>query len=40
MLALDVEEAVFVDWELEHGRMIVRRWSTGTGLVETTRAYP
>jgi pyridoxamine 5'-phosphate oxidase-like protein len=40
VFALAVERAVFVSWDLEHGRLTVHRWSPGPGAVETTRPYP
>lgn len=38
--ALEVDEAVFVTWDLRAGLMTLRRWSPGRGPTETTRSYP
>ena len=38
--SLDIEQAVFVSWELERGEMTVRRWSAQAGCRESTRHYP
>ena len=40
VFCLEIEEAVFVDWELEQGVMTVRRWSAESGYSEATRSYP
>ena len=40
VFSLDIEEATFVSWDLEHGQMIVRRWSPRSGLKENRRSYP
>jgi hypothetical protein len=40
VFALDVEEAVWVSWELERGEMTMTRWSPARGLEERLRAYP
>lgn len=37
---LEIEQAVFVSWDLEGGHMTVRRLSPRRGVTETTRAYP
>jgi Pyridoxamine 5'-phosphate oxidase len=38
--ALDVEEAVYVEWKLGAGLMRVRRWRPGQAESVTERAYP
>ncbi len=38
--SLDIEQAAFISWDIEHGEMTVRRWSPRLGLREVTRAYP
>jgi Pyridoxamine 5'-phosphate oxidase len=40
VFSLAPEEAVFVSWELEHGRATIRRWSPERGVTERTRDYP
>jgi hypothetical protein len=35
-----VEAATFVEWRLERGEMVVRRWSPRRGLSRRTRPYP
>jgi hypothetical protein len=40
VFSLAAEEAAFVSWELERGRMTIRRWSPERGLSERTREYP
>jgi Pyridoxamine 5'-phosphate oxidase len=40
VFALGIEQAASIEWSLEDGRMLVRRWSPGHGLVETSRMYP
>jgi Pyridoxamine 5'-phosphate oxidase len=37
---LCIDHATLVEWELEQGRMVVRRWSERGGLIETSRRYP
>jgi Pyridoxamine 5'-phosphate oxidase len=37
---LDVEQAVFIGWDLDRGEMTVRSWSPRRGFRETTRSYP
>ena len=40
VFAVEVDRAVFVSWDLERGRMIVRRWSPRRGPTEAARSYP
>jgi hypothetical protein len=40
VFALDVEEAVWVDWQLERGEMTVTRWSPARGLEQRVQTYP
>jgi Pyridoxamine 5'-phosphate oxidase len=40
VFTLDIEEATFISWDIEHGQMTVRRWSPRRGLAETRRRYP
>ena len=40
VLALAIEEAVFVGWELDRGRMRISRWTPADGLRERARRYP
>ena len=40
VFSLATEEAVFVSWELERGRVTIRRWSPERGTTELTRDYP
>jgi pyridoxamine 5'-phosphate oxidase-like protein len=38
--ALDVEEAVYIEWDTKHSRMTVRRWLPGGSPQVVERAYP
>jgi hypothetical protein len=40
VFALSIDHATFVEWKLQQGRMVVRRWSERGGLSETSRRYP
>jgi Pyridoxamine 5'-phosphate oxidase len=40
VFSLDIEQATFITWDLEHGEMTVRRWSPQRGYTEATRSYP
>jgi hypothetical protein len=40
VFSLDVEQAAFISWDIEHGEMRVRRWSPEFGYSEATRSYP
>jgi len=37
---LDITEASFISWDLERGKMTVRRWSPARGSRTVTRNYP
>ena len=37
---LDVDRAVFVEWDLPAATMTVRRWSAEGGVEQSTRSYP
>ena len=38
--ALQVEEAVAIEWNIPASRMVVRRWTPGRGESVTERTYP
>jgi hypothetical protein len=38
--SLHIEQATFIEWDIEHGLMIVRRWSPEGGYSQTSRTYP
>jgi hypothetical protein len=40
VFSLGIEEATFIDWDLERGEMTVRRWSPALGYRQSTRTYP
>jgi hypothetical protein len=40
VFTLDIGQAVFVGWDLDHSLMTVHRWSPGGGYSTATRAYP
>lgn len=40
VFALAIEQATLIEWDLERGKMNVRRWSSSEGLRETSRSYP
>jgi hypothetical protein len=40
VFSLGVERATWIEWKLDQGEMIVRRWSLGEGLSESSRSYP
>jgi hypothetical protein len=40
VFSLDIRSAVLVSWDLEAGRMTLRRWSPERGASELTRRYP
>jgi Pyridoxamine 5'-phosphate oxidase len=40
VFSLDIEQATFIDWDLEQEEMTVRRWSARRGYLETRRDYP
>lgn len=37
---LEIEQAAYVEWELERSEMTVTRWSAGQGVRAATRRYP
>jgi len=37
---LGIEQAVFVEWDTEHGLMTVHRWSPQGGYFQSSRHYP
>ena len=40
VFSLRIATALFVEWDLEHGLMTVRRWTPQHGYQTTTRGYP
>jgi hypothetical protein len=40
VFALNIDQAAFISWDVEHGEMTVRRWSSQLGYRETSRDYP
>jgi hypothetical protein len=40
VFSLEIDQAAFIDWDLEHGEMRVRRWSPELGYQDATRSYP
>jgi hypothetical protein len=38
--ALQVEEAIAIEWDLAASRMVVRHWTPEAGETRTERAYP
>jgi len=40
VFALDVEEAVWISWQLERGEMAVTLWTPARGIEERLRTYP
>jgi len=40
VFSLTIERAVFVSWDLDRGKITMKRWSAQDGLGETTRGYP
>jgi Pyridoxamine 5'-phosphate oxidase len=40
VFALTIEQATFISWDTERGRMTVRRWSPQRGFTKTERSYP
>jgi hypothetical protein len=40
VFSLGIEQAVFVDWDTEHGLMTIHRWSPQSGYAESSRHYP
>ena len=37
---LRIAAALFIDWDLEHGLITVRRWNPQSGYRRSTRSYP
>jgi hypothetical protein len=40
VFSLEIDQAAFISWDLEHGEMRVRRWSPELGYRVATRSYP
>jgi hypothetical protein len=40
VFSLDVEQAAFIEWNLERGEMSLRRWSPKDGVTQIKRPYP
>jgi hypothetical protein len=40
VFSLAVDEATYINWDLEQGEMIVKRWLPGSGVKESRRSYP
>lgn len=40
VVALHIDQAVFVDWNIERGQMTVHRWSDRSGYRQSRRSYP
>jgi Pyridoxamine 5'-phosphate oxidase len=40
VFTLHIEQAVFIDWDINHGLMTVHRWSPGSGYAVASRPYP
>jgi pyridoxamine 5'-phosphate oxidase-like protein len=40
VFGLDIEQAVFVSWDLEQAEVTVKRWSPQHGYRESSRSYP
>jgi Pyridoxamine 5'-phosphate oxidase len=40
VFSLRIASALFVEWDLEHGLMTVRRWTLQHGYQTSTRGYP
>jgi Pyridoxamine 5'-phosphate oxidase len=40
VFSLRLDQAVFIEWAIEHGLMTVHRWSPESGYRQTTRGYP
>jgi hypothetical protein len=38
--SLEIDEATFVEWNLEAGELTIKRWSAGLGVRQRTRSYP
>jgi len=40
VFALRIGQAMFIDWDIEHGLMTIHRWSPEGGYRQTSRTYP
>ncbi len=40
VFALDIEQAILVEWDLQRGEMMTKRWSLRSGLSVHARTYP
>jgi hypothetical protein len=40
VFSLGIEQAVFVEWDIGHGLMMVHRWSPQDGYTQSSRPYP
>jgi len=40
VFALRIGQAVFIDWDIEHGLMTIHRWSPERGYRQASRTYP
>jgi hypothetical protein len=40
VFSLHIEQAVFIDWDIEHGVMAVHRWSPQDGYGRSEHSYP
>jgi hypothetical protein len=40
VFSLHIAQAVFIDWNIERGQMIVHRWSGRSGYEQSHRSYP
>ena len=40
VFSLHIEQAAFIEWDIEHGLMTVHRWSPEGGYSLASRAYP
>lgn len=40
VFTLRITQAVFIDWDIKHGRMTVHRWSRGNGYTVASHPYP
>jgi hypothetical protein len=38
--SLHIDEAVLIDWQIEHSEMVVHRWSERLGYEQSRRTYP
>jgi len=40
VFSLHIDQAVFIDWNIERGQMTVHRWSDRSGYKQSQRSYP